>query len=154
MKSGYHTAWGTMMRGGPDNEDIDVAPGKVAEKSFTLHPALYLKGIVVDGKGKPISRVKIVANANTADASGGVEQVKSNADGTFEIFNYSIKPEASENEIAKGVVHFYEPNYVTGKIDDIYMLPEDKRKALRIVLPDGYKISGIVMDAAGKPCPT
>ena len=62
MKPGYRRLVGTLMSGG-DPRDVEVAPGKAAEASLILRPALYFAGIVVDEHGKPIPGVKIWANA-------------------------------------------------------------------------------------------
>ena len=66
--------------------------GQAAEASLILKPALYFAGIVVDEHGKPIPGVEIVANAAFGTAGGGVERTVSHSDGSFELFNYPVKP--------------------------------------------------------------
>jgi protocatechuate 3,4-dioxygenase beta subunit len=162
IKPGYRKLAGTLMNGG-DAKKVEVAPGVVAKTSFALKPSLYLKGVVVDEQGKPVPAVKIGANATYARASdsdrkgtpivykiGGVERTASNPDGSFELFNYSVKPFADGDNVAKGTVGFFHPDYVAAAIKDVYALSQDQREALRIVLPTGYKISGRVLDIAGK----
>ena len=107
--------------------------------------------------------VKIGANATYARASGsdrkgtpivykigGVERTASNPNGSFELFNYPAKPFADGDDVAKGNVGFSHPDYVDAGIKDVYTLSQDQREALRIVLPTGYKISGRLLDTAGK----
>jgi hypothetical protein len=36
---------------------------------------------------------------------------------------------------------------------DVYAIPEKDRETLRVVLPSGHQLHGIVLDAAGKPVP-
>ncbi len=150
MKPGYRKLAGTLMGGG-DARYIEVAPGVAAEASFALKPSLYLAGIIVDESGKPVVAANISANARYARSSGGVERTVSNSDGSFELFNYSIKPFAHGDNIAKGAVGFSHPDYVSSKIDDIYALPQNQREALRIKLLTGLKISGTVLDVTGQP---
>ena len=76
MKPGYRRLVGTLMAGG-DAKSVEVAPGTAAEASLILKPALYFAGIVVDEQGKPISGVKICANASFGRGSGGVERTAS-----------------------------------------------------------------------------
>ena len=150
MKPGYRNLVGTLMSGG-DAKKIEVSPGATAEASFALKPSLYLKGIVVDEQGKPVPNVKVSANAQWKKSSGGVERTISNPDGSFELFNYTVKPFAHEDDVAKGSVYVSHPDYVSGKINDIYAIAKDERDKLRVVLPTGRKISGTVLDIAGKP---
>lgn len=152
MKSGYRRLSGTLMRGG-DAPSPKVAPGVVSEANLKLHPALYFKGIVVDENGNPIPSVEIAANANTSRASGGVERTMSNQDGEFELFNYSDKPFTIGNEVAKGSVHFFHPDFVSRGIDDIYSLAEKERSAMQVELRRGCQIAGIVRDVRGDAVP-
>lgn len=150
MKPGYRRLSGTLMRGG-DARKAEVIPGKVAESSMTLVPALHFAGTVVDEQGKPIPSVQIAAAARSSSASGGIEITVSDADGAFAIFNYSIKPETIREEVTKGRVSFEHPHYLYETIDDVYALEQDRRTVLRIVLKSGRTIGGTVVDSAGKP---
>ncbi len=75
----------------------------------------------------------------------------SNADGSFGLFNYTVKPFAHGDDVAKGTVFVSHPDYVSDEIKDVYALSQGQRESLRIVLPTGYKVSGRVLDVAGKP---
>jgi len=152
MKPGYLRLVGTLMQGG-DARRADVAPGQAAEASLILKPALYFKGIVVDEQGKPISGVQISANVTIGRGSGGVERTASNSDGSFELFNYYVKPLAEGTEVNKGYVFLFHPGYIDTKIEDVYALAPKGRETLRIVLETGYKVTGKVFDVAGKPVP-
>jgi hypothetical protein len=152
MKPGYRRLVGTLMQGG-DAKSVKVGPGIAAEASLILKPALYFAGIVVNDQGKPISGVEIAAQANSSSFSGGIEITNSNADGSFEIFNYPPKPVEIRNQATKGVVHFFHPDYVDRTIDDVYALSPHGRTNLRVVLPTGHKLAGTVLDTAGNPVP-
>jgi hypothetical protein len=152
MKPGHRRLSGTLMEGG-DAPRPEVAPGAVTETNLNLRPALYFKGIVVDETGKPIPSVEIGANANSSLASGGVERTMSNKDGEFELFNYPDKPFRFDNEVAKGGVTFFHPDFLSRTIDDVYSLAENERSAMRVELLMGRKIFGTVRDVAGDPVP-
>jgi hypothetical protein len=152
MAPGYRKLAGTLMNGG-DQQDLDVAPGAVVEATLKLKPALYIQGKVVDEQGQPVSGVEIAANAAFKEGSGGVERTMSNADGTFELFNYSVTPFADQDGNAKGIVHFKHPNFINAEIADVYSIAPNQQQALKVVLPAGRKISGTVLDVDGKPVP-
>jgi beta-lactamase regulating signal transducer with metallopeptidase domain len=152
MKPGYRRLVGTPMSGG-DPKDVEVAPGTAAEAPLILRPAFYFKGLVVDEQGKPIPAVQISANASFARASGGVERTASQSDGSFELFNYSEKLRTIGNDVVKGRVYFFHPDYIDSLIEDVYALTPKEREGMRIVLETGYKMTGTVFDVAGKPVP-
>jgi hypothetical protein len=151
-KPGYRRLVGLLMTRG-DAKSVEVVPGTVAEASLILKPALYFAGIVVDEQGKPISGVGVAANANFPRSSGAVERTASHPDGSFELFNYPVKPIASRIAVSKGVVYFSHRDYIDREIEDLYALAPKEREALRIVLGTGHKLTGTVLDVAGKPVP-
>ena len=53
--------------------------------------------------------------------------------------------------MSKGVVDFFHPDYIDRDIDDLYAIEPKQRGALRVVLAAGYKVTGRVVDDAGKP---
>ncbi len=150
MSPGYSRLVGTLFLGG-NAKTVEVTPGTVTEAALTLKPALYLKGIVVDEQGQPIPSVEISANLNTARSSFGVERTANNPDGSFELFNYAKQPFAHGDDVAKGAVYFFHPDFVRSQIDDVYALAKDQRETLRIVLPTGHQIAGTLLDVAGQP---
>ena len=152
MKPGYRRLVGTLMSGG-DAKSVEVAPGTTAEASLILKPALYIAGVVVDDEGKPIPAVTIGANASFARGSGGVERTASNSDGSFELFNYSVKPFADEGGASRGLVFFFHPDYIDRRIEDVYAIAPKEREALRIVLDRGHEVTGTVIDVNGRPVP-
>jgi hypothetical protein len=153
MKPGYRRLVGTLMSGG-DSRTVKVVPGNVAAADLTLLPALYFAGTVVDEQGKPISGVQISANADSSNASGGVERTASNSNGSFELFNYAKEPVVFNDGLrTKGAVSFFHEDYLDHQIADVYALEPRKRETLRIVLMTGYTIAGTVIDANGKPVP-
>jgi Carboxypeptidase regulatory-like domain len=133
-----------------DGSSVVVGPGATAEVSLTLVPALYFTGIVVDEHGMPISEVKIAATSRISRRSFIVERTASNSDGSFELFEYPVNPRIGE-EVSKGVVSFVHPDYLARRLDDVYAVAPLERKALRIVLETGHKLTGMVFDDAGKP---
>ena len=152
MKSGYRRLSGTLMNGGDDPRP-QVAPGVVSERNVSLQPAIYFKGIVVDDQGQPIPSVEIAANAYTSGAVGGVERTMSNPDGEFELFNYPDKPFTIANEVSKGGVQFFHPDFVSRSIDDLYSLAVNERSAMHVELSRGCTIAGTVRDVNGDPAP-
>jgi beta-lactamase regulating signal transducer with metallopeptidase domain len=152
IKPFYRRLVGTLMSGG-DAKSVEVAPGATAEASLILKPALYVAGVVVDEEGKPIPAVKISANATIGRGSGGVERTASQADGTFELFNYPPKADILGRDLGKGYVYFSHPDYIAYKIEDIYALAPKEREALRIILERGHDVTGTVIDVTGRPVP-
>jgi protocatechuate 3,4-dioxygenase beta subunit len=152
MKPGYRRLVGTLMSGG-NAQIVKVAPGKAVEADLKLRPALYIAGTVVDELGKPIPGVHISANASSDAGSGGVERTASNADGSFEIFNYDLAPVVFEDGATRGAVYFFHQDYIDHRIADVYALEAKQRQGLRIVLKTGQKVAGRVLDVDGKPVP-
>lgn len=150
MAPGYRRLSGTLRSGG-DARQLTISPGSVVESSFVLEPALYVKGIVLDERGKPIAGVEIDANGDTSRSSGGIERTASRPDGSFEVFNYPLQPSQEDGETEKGVIGFFLPEYVRNSIKDIYALSDDQRNSLRVVLPTGHTIAGVVFDADHQP---
>lgn len=158
----YRRLSGTLMQGG-DGEDLKIKPGETREVSYTLKPAMYFSGVVVDQEGKPIPGVQVAANSNSQWRSGGVERTVSGDDGSFELFNYSedqIKVDLYNNQgeliekdgdTNRGYVDFFHPNYIDNKLEDAYTIQPEFRKGMRVVLPSGYKLSGSVLDDVGEP---
>jgi beta-lactamase regulating signal transducer with metallopeptidase domain/protocatechuate 3,4-dioxygenase beta subunit/5-hydroxyisourate hydrolase-like protein (transthyretin family) len=150
MAPGYRRLSGALRSGG-DARQLTISPGSAAEASFALEPALDVKGVVIDEAGKPIAGAEIDANGNTSRSSGGIERTTSNQDGSFEIFNFPLAPASDEHETEKGVVSVFHPDYVRASLDDVYALSADEQKSLRIVLPTGYTVTGVVLDTEQKP---
>ena len=154
MKPGYRRLAGPPMSLS-ETKNVEIGPGTEAEASLVLKPALYVSGIVVDEHGRPIPGVDIAAYAVAVSArtSGSIERITSRPDGSFELFNYPVQPLVFQSGASKGVVHFFHADYIGRDIDDVYALAPREREALRIVLGTGYRVTGTVLDAAGKPVP-
>ena len=151
-KPGYRKLVGTLMQGG-DAPKMEAMPGATREVKLTLHPSLYFSGRIVDEQGSPLPDVKVSANADNANASGGVERTKAKVDGSFELFNYPNERVRLFGAETKGVVEFFHPHFLNYEIADIYTIPENERVEMKIVLRSGHKISGTVLDHLGKPVP-
>jgi beta-lactamase regulating signal transducer with metallopeptidase domain len=152
MKPGYRRLVGTLMSGG-DPKEVEVTPGAETEASLTLKPSLYFRGTVVDEQGKPISGVKVSANAAYTRSSGGIERTATNPDGSFELFCYPETPPDIGEGAGRGLVFFSHPDHIDTRIDNVYALAPKVRESVRVVLQSGYKVTGTVIDAAGKPVP-
>ena len=151
FKPGYRSLRGPLMSAG-DTKRFEVVPGTHEKADLVLKPALYFAGVVVDEQGKPIPGVSIRAYANAPRASANVENTESRSDGSFELFNYPEKPFILRDDVvSKGDVHFFHPDYIDRDIDDLYVIEPKQREALRVVLAAGQKVTGRVVDDAGKP---
>jgi Carboxypeptidase regulatory-like domain len=151
VKPGYRSLRGPLMARG-DTKRFEVVPGAHAEADLVLKPALYFAGVVVDEKGKPIPGVTIAANAYRPGGAANVERTESQSDGSFELFNYPQTPNSFPGGAArKAVVTFIHPDYIDRDSDDLYAIEPKQRGALRAVLAAGYKVTGRVVDDAGKP---
>ncbi|MGP0064913.1 MAG: carboxypeptidase-like regulatory domain-containing protein [Isosphaeraceae bacterium] len=151
FKPGYRSLRGPLMAAG-DTRRFEVVPGTHKEADIVLKPALYFAGVVVDEQGNPIPGVTIAASANSTGASGSIERTESRSDGSFELFNYPETPPILRgNAVGKGGVKFFHPDYIDRDIDDLYAIEPKQRDALRVVLVAGYKVTGRVVDDAGKP---
>ncbi len=151
FKPGYRSLRGPLMSAG-DTKRFEVVPGSHEKADLVLKPALYFAGVVVDEQGKPIPGVSIRAYANGPRSSANVEDTESRSDGSFELFNYPEKPFVLRDDAAlKGDVYFFHPDYIDRRIDDLYAIEPKQRGALRAVLEAGYKVTGKVVDDAGKP---
>jgi Carboxypeptidase regulatory-like domain len=129
--------------------------GGTNNNSIRLNPkhdnVVYSAGVVVDELGKPIPGVMIAANAHSPGATANIERAESRADGSFELFNYPETPTFLLGAASKGVVEFFHPDYIDRDIDDLYTVEPKKRGALRVVLVAGHKVTGRVVDDAGRP---
>jgi hypothetical protein len=151
FKPGYRSLRGPLMAAG-DTKRFEVEPGSHEKADLVLKPALYFAGVVVDEQGKPIPGVSIRAYANAPRASANVENTESRSDGSFELFNYPEKPIVLRDDVvSKGDVHFFHPDYIDRDIRDLYAVEPKQRGALRAVLEAGYKVTGKVVNDAGKP---
>lgn len=150
MKPGYRSLKGPPMFRS-EARRIEVGPGTEAEATLVLKPALHVSGIIVDEHGRPIPGAEITANAESARARGAIERTASRPDGSFELFNFPVRPPVLQGETRKGAIHFFHPDYLAHDIEDVYALVAGEREMMRIVLGTGYKVTGTVLDAAGKP---
>ena len=121
MKPGYRSLRGPLMSAG-DEKRFEVGPGAEVEAPLMLKPALYFAGTVVDEQRRPIPAVKIAADAYSRGGSASVERTASNSVGSFELFNYPVKPFILRGEVRKGGVRFFHPDYIDREIEDVYAL--------------------------------
>jgi hypothetical protein len=132
-----------------------IAPDSVSSVNLTANSLLYLAGTVFDERGHPISDVLVTANTAVSEhALGAVATTKTNSDGSFTLFNYSLPRDAdASGDWPRKALTVSHPDYVEAAIENPHALKPDERNKLRIVLKDGHKVSGIILDAAGKPAP-
>ena len=142
---------GMMMRKG-DARTVALEPGRAVEADLALEPALYCRGVVVDEGGRPVAGVLVGAYANSPRGTSGVEATATGPGGTFELFNFPPEPiQLQPGAISQGRVDFSHPDYDFAHLDDVYAVDRDGREHLRVVLPTGRKLAGMVVDAAGRP---
>lgn len=151
-KPGHRRLVGTLMQGG-DARRVELRPGAEVSADLKLKPSSYVKGVVVDDRGQPIRGVEIFANAliDHGRISAGVERTQSRSDGTFELFNYPLKPDGFSVGTVEGRIFFQHPDHINARIDDLYEIEPEGRRKIRVVLAIGSRLSGTVVDADGKP---
>jgi PDZ domain len=132
-----------------------IAPGSVSNVDLTVNSPLYLAGTVVDDRGQPISKACITANTAVSGYTiGAVAKTISQSDGSFELFNYSLPRDANANgEWPTKALAASHPDYLEVVIENPHAIKPNERDKLRIVLQDGHKVSGTLLDGAGKPAP-
>ena len=145
---GYERLSGTLMMGG-DDRTTRLIPKGIARENFTLNPAAYFRGVVVDQDGKPVKQVAVSANMTIGRGQGGIERSETNDQGEFEIFNYPVK--VGDGQV--GSVYFTHPSFLPSQISPIHAIEDDERGKIRVVLQAGQTISGTVHFASGKPAP-
>ena len=146
LMPGYQKLAGTPMMGG-ERQSVELAANKIVTAKMVLKPALYYKGTVLDEAGKPIPSVEVNANCTIGNGAAWVEKTTTKADGSFELFNYSVEP----IDGGRGFVNFHHKDYVDNNIDDVYKIEEGDRNSVRITLAGGQKIAGTLLDVDGKP---
>lgn len=147
MKPGFQSASGPPMSGG-DVHRGNVADGGTFEASFTLKPGIYAAGTVVDELGKLIAGVHVRATIEDDTSSGWIGDAITDDRGQFEIFNF---PAAGDKDDERGVLVFRQAQFVPETIKDIYALAPAEQRHLSVKMGRGRSISGIVLDASGKP---
>jgi hypothetical protein len=135
-------------------DPLVLTAGAQLKVNLFLHAGLYFAGIVVDEQGKPISGVRVAADAVTRSGRKlELERAETKQDGSFELFDFSEKPAKVEGESSQGQVSFSHRDYVPTAIPDVFALTPPQRTALRIVLKHGRLVSGVVLDAANNSHP-
>jgi hypothetical protein len=64
-----------------------------------------------------------------------------------------MNPTAFGGQDTKGIIAFTHPNYSEFVVKDVEAIESDRQRELWIVLPTGFKLTGTVVDADGKPVP-
>lgn len=143
---GFQSAAGLYMMYTPASK-VTVSPHGTATCDFKLSEATYVAGVLVNQNGEGVEGALVCAHLNTARSSGGVTRVLTDKNGRFEIFDYPKEQPKGEDGWL-GVEH---TKYCTIGIKDIYALPQDQRRNLRLVATKGRTIEGRLLDADGKP---
>ena len=125
------------MAGG-DVENVEVAPGKAAEATLILKPALYFSGVVVDERGKPIPMVEVASDLVTTRSSAGIERTTSRPDGSFELFCYPVTA-ARRGRWQGSTSRSSIPIMSMSKLKMFTRLHRKIANVLRIILPTGHK---------------
>ena len=150
MAPGFRRLVGTFRAGG-DAREVQIKPGATVEADLALEPARHYAGVVVDEEGRPIAGAQILSSIQSARSTGFIEQTSSGPDGAFDLYCYPFKLTQRLDEPCRGVVTFSHPDYQEAKVEDVDRVEPGRRGNLRIVMPAGRKVAGIVLDAGGKP---
>jgi hypothetical protein len=131
-----------------------LTPGAQLKVNLFLHSGLYFTGTVVDEQGKPLSGVRVAADAVAISGrKRELEGTNTKQDGSFELFEFSERAQTVAGESSQGRVSYSHRDYVPATIPDVYALTPPQRTALRIVLKRGHTVSGIVLDASNNSLP-
>ena len=155
-KPGYR---GNSVTVGPDRKIhyVEIEPGKTTEVPLKLYLMSYFGGIVINEQGEPIPAVSIFGELISAHNLHGMDSAETGADGRFELFNYPAEPFLLDNpsdeklEAAQGNLSLTHPDYIDQKYEDLGSIAPNQRESIRIVLQHGHKITGRVVNTAGKP---
>ena len=150
LKPGYRRLVGMIMTLG-DAKSVEVERGRTTEAALALEPARYYGGVVFDEQGQPIPGVEVAANIRTARWAGAVERTTTGPDGTFEVFNYPVELPRFAGVVGQGLLFFTHPDHVALRVEGIDDLAPDRRRGMAIVMKTGRKVTGTVLDAAGRP---
>ena len=150
MMPGFRRLAGTLMA---RDEDIELTPGRESVADFALRAARYYAGTLVDKLGRPIPGAQVNAYLIIGPGIARIEETRTGPDGAFELFNYHANSKAFGGQLGKGMVSFEHPDHVSDLFEGLDATEPEARGNLRIVLPTGHKLSGTLLDSAGKPVP-
>ena len=119
---------------------IPRPPGAVDLGTVVLGAEAVLAGLVTDPRGRPIEGAAVRLSGDGADGSGPPEEVPTDAAGGFVL--RGLTPGTS---VDLRVAH---PDHVSARLDGVSLpAPEP----LTIVLEDGFRLAGRVLDDDGDP---
>jgi hypothetical protein len=148
LAKGYRSAAGTYNSGGDFSlYKIAIKPDQQINLSIKLPKALYIAGTVIDNSGKAISGVRIQGRMMLKNGYADIGSTESDTTGRFEIFDFP----PAKNPDETGVLQFWHPQFEDVHISDIYEKNQDDLTALKIIMPRGLKVTGILLDSSGKP---
>lgn len=148
LAQGYRSAAGTYTSGGDFSlYKIAVEPNQQINLSIKLPKALYIAGTVCDNGGKAISGVKIQGRMMFNNGYADIASTESSESGRFELFDFPAERDPNE----KGVLQFWHPQFQYVSFPDVYEKSKEELKALKIIMPRGLKVTGILVNSSGKP---
>lgn len=134
MTPGYRSASGAILAGG-DIRNCRFRRGGTAHASFALQgPALYVRGVVTDETGAPVSGAKVVAMECHTGSEGYISVGQTNEAGEFEVFDYGLSPLILDDEKGRGEIAISHDNYEEQVIRDVYSQAKDGQVTLKVVL--------------------
>ena len=116
---------------------------------FWLTSGMEVGGRVVDPEGRPVPGVEITVSENTKTSTGYVEFPVADAQGRFSVHDLT-RPQFNRGK-EKGTLDFAHPERVAVRIEDVYAMSAQERRALRIVMPVGLRLQGTIRHANGEP---
>lgn len=149
----YRSSAGPLMLRG-DNKKVVLSPRSsvIWEVDFALEPALYVAGVVVDERGRPLAGVEVRAGLRGSSSFGNVSLVRTDNTGRFEFFDFPVATDGLAGG-KKAEIVCEHPDLLRMVVEDVYELDDAERRKLRIQLNRGLQISGLLVDANGKPAP-
>ncbi len=154
MAPGYGTAAGTFHAGGDHPHLARLSfdgplAGTASDLTILLPHTAYIAGTVRDSTGAPAAGVQVFGQMTSTVGSYGIARTQTDARGRFEMFDFPLRKESDE----KAQLMFQSPIAVPVTLSNIYELSTEKRASLEVTLPRGFKITGVLLDAEGRPAP-
>jgi hypothetical protein len=122
---------------GPDTSNLTIL----------LPRTLYVAGMVKDAQGAPAAGVPVEGTVHVAGVGYVVANTQTDAQGCFEIFDFPLRQRPGDT--AELVFNPSDAASVT--VNGLHDMSDQARASLLVTLPLGLKITGVLLDAEGRP---